>query len=69
MDVSFALRKEPIISASALEKYGYCPLSWWLSLDMDDDSSPALERGKNAHEAVANDLGAIVQDESQAKIF
>ena len=63
------LGKEPIISASALEKYGYCPLSWWLSRGKDDKDSPELVKGEKDHEAVTSDLGGIVQDESQAKIF
>ncbi len=61
--------KEPIISASALEKYGYCPLSWWLGRNKDDKYSSELAKGAKAHEAVATDLGGIVKDESQAKIF
>lgn len=61
--------KEPIISASALEKYGYCPLSWWLSRSKDDKDFPELVKGEVAHEKVASDLGGIVHDESQAKVF
>ena len=61
--------KSAIISASALEKYGYCPLSWWLSRDKDDENSPELDKGEIAHEAVASDLGGIVRDESQSKVF
>ena len=60
---------EPIISASALEKYGYCPLSWWLSRDEVDEDSPELREGERAHESVATDLGHIVKDESEAKVF
>ncbi len=60
---------QQIISASALEKYGYCPLSWWLSRNEPDMDSEALESGERAHKAVAEDLGDIVQEESQAKIF
>ena len=36
---------------------------------MDDESSPELDKGTAAHETVARDLGGIVQDESQAKVF
>ena len=61
--------RETIISASALEKYSYCPLSWWLSRDEDDLDSLELKNGEKAHEAVATDLGGIVRDESQAKVF
>jgi len=58
-----------IISASALEKYGYCPLSWWLSRNITDQDSEALETGERIHENVAQDLDSIVQEENQAKVF
>ncbi len=61
--------KMPVISASALEKFGYCPLSWWLSRNEPDPDSEALDSGQRAHSAVAEDLDNIVQEESQAKIF
>ncbi|MFO7619181.1 MAG: CRISPR-associated protein Cas4 [Thermoplasmata archaeon] len=61
--------KDHVISASALEKYGYCPLSWWLSRSTADEESMALENGEKAHETVAQDLGSIIHEESQAKIF
>lgn len=58
-----------IISASALEKFGYCPLSWWLSRQGNEDDSDALDNGEIAHESVAQDLGTIVREETQAKVF
>lgn len=63
--------KKEIISASNLEKYGYCPLSWWLSRDEDDeelDKEP-LTRGAKAHAKVSDDLTGIVKGESLAKQF
>ncbi len=61
--------RDAIISASALEKFGYCPLSWWLSRDEADEESPEQKVGQKKHEAVARDLGKIVENESDAKIF
>ncbi len=58
-----------VISASALEKFGYCPLSWWLSRNEPDPDSEPMDSGEKAHTAVAEDLGSIVHEESQAKIF
>lgn len=59
----------PMISASALEKYGYCPLSWWLSRNEPEPESEALAEGERAHSEVAADLDGIVQEEQQARIF
>ncbi len=58
-----------MISASALEKFGYCPLSWWLSRDeVDEDIDKAqLKKGQVAHGAIASDLGGIVKGERLAK--
>ena len=43
------------ISASDLERFGYCPLSWWLGLQ-SDVTSDALEQGEKKHEIVSNNL-------------
>jgi CRISPR-associated exonuclease Cas4 len=56
---------EPV-SASALERFGYCPLSWWLAL-RSDVTSKQLEEGDKEHLAVANDLVEIVEKERTAR--
>jgi CRISPR-associated exonuclease Cas4 len=61
--------KDALISASALEKYGYCPLSWWLSRTEDSQESETLDGGEKAHAEVATDLSGIIQEEHQAKVF
>jgi CRISPR-associated exonuclease Cas4 len=58
-----------MISASDLEKYGYCPLSWWLSRNIPDADSETLEAGERSHDNIAKDLDSIVQEEHQAKVF
>jgi CRISPR-associated exonuclease Cas4 len=58
----------PVISAADLEKYGYCPLSWWLSLADEARPAPAsppapskaqLDAGRAAHDAAGQDLEEI----------
>ena len=46
----------PVISAGDLEKFGYCPLAWWLSdeepakqVPLKVDSAKQLAEGKKAH--------------------
>jgi CRISPR-associated exonuclease Cas4 len=69
MEDSISKGKDHIISASALEKYGYCPLSWWLSRTEDQQESEILSGGEKAHAEVAIDLSGIIQEEHQAKVF
>ncbi len=58
----------PVISAADLEKYGYCPLSWWRSLEEHGavkppappkDSAAQLAAGKRAHEEAGEGLKEI----------
>lgn len=58
-----------LISASALEKFGYCPLSWWLSRHEPDEASETLDAGEKEHEHFARELDTIVSEEHQAKMF
>jgi CRISPR-associated exonuclease Cas4 len=58
---------EPI-SASDLERFGYCPLSWWLR-KASDVTSDDLEEGDRKHEALANDLTNIVHHEQKAGVW
>lgn len=54
------------ISASDLERFGYCPLSWWLGLQ-SDVTSDALEQGEKKHEIVSNNLSNILDEEMRAR--
>ena len=58
----------PVISAADLEKYGYCPLSWWRSLEEHGavkppappkESAEKLAAGKKAHEEAGEGLKEI----------
>lgn len=54
------------ISASDLERFGYCPLSWWLGLQ-SDVTSEALEQGEKQHELVSDNLSDILHEEKRAQ--
>jgi CRISPR-associated exonuclease Cas4 len=56
------------ISASDLERYAYCPLSWWLSTK-GDITSPVLEEGERKHKALSIELSDIVDQEEKARIW
>ena len=58
--------QEETISASDLERFGYCPLSWWLSLQ-SDVTSDVLEQGEVQHEIVSNNLSNILDEEKKAR--
>jgi len=54
------------ISAGDLEKFSYCPLSWWLSRD-DDRDGGALAKGVAAHEELGESLWEIQVSEKAAR--
>jgi CRISPR-associated exonuclease Cas4 len=53
------------ISASELERFGYCPLSWWQGRKMQV-SSDALKQGSKSHELISEDLKTIMTSEEKA---
>lgn len=54
------------ISASDIERFGYCPLSWWIGMQADV-TSDALEEGERRHEVVSNNLSNILDEEKKAR--
>lgn len=56
---------EPI-SASDLERFGYCPLSWWIG-QRSEVTSKELEEGDREHNAIAEDLVDIIEKERTAR--
>jgi CRISPR-associated exonuclease Cas4 len=59
--------KGKTISASELEKYGYCPLSWWLSKNEKDEED--LSEGERRHAKIASEITTISRQEGRAKEF
>jgi CRISPR-associated exonuclease Cas4 len=56
------------ISASDLERFAYCPLSWWLSTK-GDVTSPILEEGEREHKALSIELADIMNQEKKARMW
>ena len=56
---------EEVFSASELEKFGYCPLSWWLSENTDEESN--LSDGEKKHARIASEMTKIKRREGRAK--
>jgi len=48
------------ISASDVEKFGYCPLSWWLSREKDEDvEDETLKEGEKEHRELGKKLSSL----------
>ena len=54
-----------LISAGDLEKYSYCPLSWWLSAKPEEENEP-LEKGIEEHKELGKSLWRIDAAEKSA---
>lgn len=55
-----------VVSAGDIEKYAYCPLSWWLSKKTDHIDN---WNGLQSHEAVAEQLSNIQNGEVKQRIY
>ncbi len=53
-----------ILSASELERFSYCPLSWWLSRSQDT-TSERLEEGERRHGDLSNNLQQVIDSEKR----
>ena len=56
-----------LLSAADLEKFGYCPLSWWLSRGLAPEEGPELAEGERKHETATADLKGIEVEETRAR--
>ncbi len=54
------------ISAGDLEKYSYCPLSWWLSQDFEGETH-GQKQGVKGHEELGKSLWKIDAGEQKAR--
>lgn len=57
---------EEWISASDIEKYGYCPLSWWLHEKEEEIVSEKLKKGKEKHEEFSKELDDVKKKEEES---
>ena len=57
---------EDVISAGDIEKYGYCPLSWWLGRNRKSNSEPQ-KKGTIEHEKIIGEIEDLMEKEKTAK--
>jgi len=55
-----------LVSAGDLEKFSYCPLSWWLSRDHESNNEE-LEKGIHEHHKLGRSLWEIDSKERSAR--
>ncbi len=60
---------EPWISASDVEKYGYCPLSWWLNESEKEVINESLKEGREEHKKIAGEIDEVKEKEEASKKF
>ena len=56
-----------IISASAMERYGYCPLSWYLDLRGIDAEGDEVNTGVEKHKVIGNSLKNLLVEEEKSR--
>jgi CRISPR-associated exonuclease Cas4 len=57
----------PVLSASELDRYAYCPLSWWLERQGQEAEGPELEAGEREHRRAGEILEEARVKEAEAK--
>ncbi|UCE74189.1 MAG: CRISPR-associated protein Cas4 [Methanomassiliicoccales archaeon] len=65
---------EGTISASDVEKYAYCPLSWWLAEQNADEDRKELIKGSKEHVLIGKDVKNIkvkerIREESERSVI
>ncbi len=60
---------EPWISASDVEKYGYCPLSWWLNESEKEVINESLKEGREEHKKITGEIDQVKEKEEATKKF
>jgi CRISPR-associated exonuclease Cas4 len=56
-----------MFSAGEVEKFGYCPLTWWLSRQAADETGEEIERGITKHEQLGDEILSIEKHERHAQ--
>ena len=55
------------ISASELDRYGYCPLSWWLGREGLEAKGPNVQSGEEKHRAAGEALESARLEDASAR--
>jgi CRISPR-associated exonuclease Cas4 len=57
----------PFISASDIERYGYCPMSWWLNYEGMKVNDEVLQKGTKEHEKLIKKISKVKEHEGQSR--
>ncbi len=57
------------LSASDIEKYGYCPLSWWLNREEEEVVTESLKEGTEEHREMGEKVGEVKEKEEHSKLL
>ena len=58
---------KPVFSAGEVEKYGYCPLTWWLSRGDVEEVGEEIVQGITKHEEMGDEVLSIGKHEKTGK--
>jgi CRISPR-associated exonuclease Cas4 len=58
------VNRHQVFSASDIERYGYCPLNWWLKKSGAKEVGTGLKDGTEKHIQVAKELDTLKKEES-----
>ena len=56
-----------VISASEMERYGYCPLSWWLGRTGVDAEGSEVASGLEKHQEIGASLKMLLHEEHKSR--
>jgi len=56
-----------MLSASELDRYGYCPLSWWLDRQGEKAQGPGVREGEEKHRAAGKVLESARLEDASAR--
>jgi len=56
-----------IISASDIERYGYCPMSWWIQFKGINVTDEKLEKGTDKHKELISKVSRVREKEDYSK--
>ena len=62
-----AVPSKAMFSAGEVEKYGYCPLTWWLSRQAADETGEEIAEGITKHEQLGDEILSIERHEKHAR--
>ena len=68
-EIDAELPKKKRISASDLERFGFCPLSWWLQLQGEDARGEQVKKGIEKHEELAKKAWEVFLSDQRSRSY